>query len=177
VARQDANGQWVADPKTSLSFPIAGIYRGDEFILSGRNLELTFSFGDVPLQRFDMRGQLGRDYRVKPGASLYAEALCATVPNYGAELTVATRLCNSEGKLVASGTFVTQPYTTTTKSPWQATPPQMHAHPLLAGERASARRERVEARSGAADTNTGRLRNRPSSRSRAARATRRARTR
>jgi outer membrane protein assembly factor BamB len=110
--RRDAKGRLVADPKAPLAFPIAGRYRGDEFILSGQNLELTFSFGDVPLQRFDMRGRMGADRRVKPGAALYAEALCATVPNYGPELAVATRLCNAEGKLVASGTFVTQPYTT-----------------------------------------------------------------
>jgi outer membrane protein assembly factor BamB len=111
-ARLDAKHRWVADPKAALAFPIGGTYRGDELILSGQNLELTFSFGDVPLERFDLRGQLGPDYRVKPGAALYAEALCATVPNYGPVLAAVTRLCNQEGKLVASGTFVTRPYKT-----------------------------------------------------------------
>ena len=108
--RRDARGRLVADPKASLAFPIGGRYRGNEFILSGENLELTFSFGDVPLERFDLRGRMGRDKRVKPGAALYAEALCATVPNYGPVLAVATRLCNGDGKLVASGTYVTKPY-------------------------------------------------------------------
>lgn len=108
--RRDARGRLVADPKASLAFPIGGVYRGNEFILSGKNLELTFSFGDVPLERFDLRGRLGDDRRVKPGASMYAEALCATVPNYGPALAATTRLCNQEGKLVAGGTFVTKPY-------------------------------------------------------------------
>jgi hypothetical protein len=109
-AKRDARGRLVPDPKTPLSFPLAGRYDHDFFILSGRNLPLTFSFGDVPLERFDMRGQLGPDHRVRPGAALYAEAVCAKVPNYGPELAVVTRLCNSDGRLIASGTFVTQPY-------------------------------------------------------------------
>jgi outer membrane protein assembly factor BamB len=108
--RRAPGGRFVADPRASLAFPIGGTYRGNEFILSGRNLELTFSFGDVPLERFDIRGRMGADRRVKPGAALYAEALCAKVPNYGPVLAVATRLCNQDGKLVASGTYVTQPY-------------------------------------------------------------------
>jgi outer membrane protein assembly factor BamB len=108
--RRDRSGRLVADPHASLAFPIGGRYRGNEFILSGKNLELTFSFGDVPLERFDLRGRMGADRRVKPGAALYAEALCATVPNYGPVLAAVTRLCNRDGKLVASGTFVTKPY-------------------------------------------------------------------
>src|SRR5207248_2344063 len=115
-ARQDQNGKWVADPKTTLSFPLAGRYKNDFLLLSGSNLTLTFSFGDVPLQRFDMRAQLGSDMRVRPGASLYAEVVCATVPSYG-PLLFTTRLCNQEGKLIASGTFVSQPYTTTARRP------------------------------------------------------------
>ena len=94
AAAGTARGRLVADPRASLAFPIGGTYRGNEFILSGRNLDLTFSFGDVPLDRFDLRGRMGADRRVKPGASLYAEAICAKVPNYGPVLAVATRLCN-----------------------------------------------------------------------------------
>jgi hypothetical protein len=108
--RRGSRGRLVADPRASLAFPIGGTYRANEFILSGRNLELTFSFGDVPLERFDIRGRMGPDRRVRPGAALYAEAICAKVPNYGPALAVATRLCNQDGKLVASGTYVTLPY-------------------------------------------------------------------
>jgi hypothetical protein len=108
--RRNRAGRLVADPKASLAFPIGGRYRGNEFILSGKNLELTFSFGDVPLERFDLRGRMGADRSVKPGAALYAEALCATVPNYGPVLAVATRLCNRDGELVSSGTYITKPY-------------------------------------------------------------------
>jgi len=108
--RRDRAGRLVADPSASLAFPTGGTYRGNEFILSGRNLDLPFRFGDVPLERFDLRGRMGANKRVKPGAALYAVAVCATVPTYGPVLAVATRLCNQEGKLVASGTYVTKPY-------------------------------------------------------------------
>jgi hypothetical protein len=47
--------------------------------------------------------------RNRPGASLYAQALCATIPNYGAS-TYVTGLCNTNGILAAAGTFITDPY-------------------------------------------------------------------
>jgi hypothetical protein len=46
---------------------------------------------------------------MRPGASLYAEVTCAKVPNYGPFLPL-TGLCNPEGKLIASGTYVTDRY-------------------------------------------------------------------
>ena len=85
-----------------------GRYRDDSLLLSQRGLSLTFSFGDVPLRRFDLRMQMGADRRAR-GASLTAEVFCPEVPVYGPAL-VAIGLCNSDAILPSSGTFITGPY-------------------------------------------------------------------
>jgi outer membrane protein assembly factor BamB len=109
-ARRGAGGVPVADPGSAFAFPLAGRYRDDAVILSDRGLTLTFSFGAVPFQRIDFRGQLSSRLRMRPGANLYAEVVCADVPFYGPFLVPLTRLCNAEGKLIASGTFITRAY-------------------------------------------------------------------
>ena len=58
----------------------------------------------VPLRSFSLRGQLDSDLRFAPTANLYAETVCATVPNYGPELTF-TGICNPRGVLATSGTL------------------------------------------------------------------------
>jgi outer membrane protein assembly factor BamB len=107
--RRDRNGVPVADSGGSFAFPLEGRYRHDSVLLSQSGLNLTFSFGEVPLRRFDLRMQLGRDLRAKPGAALYAEVLCPEVPVYGPAL-IAIGLCNADQKLPASGTFITERY-------------------------------------------------------------------
>ncbi|MFA5890381.1 MAG: PQQ-binding-like beta-propeller repeat protein [Actinomycetota bacterium] len=109
VGTKHVGGQAVVDPNAYFSFPLAGRYKDDFVILNQRNLTLPFSFGDVPMRRFELRGQLGQDLRVRSGASLYAEVTCADVPFYGPLLYV-TGLCNTEGTLPASGTFITDAY-------------------------------------------------------------------
>jgi outer membrane protein assembly factor BamB len=109
--RRDRHGRWVADPKSTLSFPLDGRYQGSDMILSGSDLKLTFSFGDVPTDRFELRGRMRSNHRMTPGASLYSEIECAKVPTYGPFLA-AFRLCNDGGKLIASGTYLTQGYAT-----------------------------------------------------------------
>jgi outer membrane protein assembly factor BamB len=108
-ARKVAGGRYLADPHGSLVFPLAGSYRGNTLLLSVKNAVLTFSFGTVPLRRLDMRFQLAPSMHALPGASLYAEALCAQIPNYGAA-TYLTGICNADGVLPAAGTFITDPY-------------------------------------------------------------------
>jgi hypothetical protein len=97
-----------ADRKGAFAFPLQGSYRRDSLLLSQRGLSLTFSFGDVPLQRFDLRTLLPADRRAR-GASLTAEVFCPEVPVYGPAL-VAIGLCNSDAILPSSGTFITGPY-------------------------------------------------------------------
>jgi hypothetical protein len=90
-------------------FPLAGTYKNNTLLLSVQNAVLTFSFGTVPLRRLDLRFQLPPSLHALPGASLYAEAVCAEIPNYG-PATYLTGICNSEGILPAAGTFITDPY-------------------------------------------------------------------
>jgi outer membrane protein assembly factor BamB len=107
--RPGPHGTYVPDPAGTLVFPLAGSYRGSTLRLSVHSATLTFSFGKVPLQRLDVDVTLDRSLRNKPGASLYAQALCAGIPNYGPAVYI-TGLCNTAGVLPAAGTFITGPY-------------------------------------------------------------------
>jgi outer membrane protein assembly factor BamB len=106
--KRDARGRWVPDPKSGFAFPLSGIYLRDLVSLGLQNMPLTFSFGTVPLDVLNFRGRLRRDMTMD-GPNLYAEATCAKVPNYGPFLGI-TRLCNDQGKIISSGTYLTQAY-------------------------------------------------------------------
>jgi hypothetical protein len=108
-AYRDARGVERIDPHSAFSFPLEGRYVGDALQLSSPSVPLEFSFGEVPLRTFELRGELGPGLSFRPGASLYAETVCATVPHYGAELAF-TGICNPAGVLAASGTFLSAPY-------------------------------------------------------------------
>ena len=108
-AVKGTHGQELVDPTSTFAFPLAGRYEGDSVILASPNVSLEFSFGEVPLRRFELRGQLNADLRFAPGANLYAEAVCSTVPNYGPELLF-TGICNPSGVLATSGTFISTAY-------------------------------------------------------------------
>ncbi len=103
--RRGPGGGYLADPHGTLVFPLAGSYRGNTLLLSTHHAVLTFSFGQVPLQRFDMRFQLDRSLRAQPGASVYAQASCTQIPNYG-KLTFYAGICNQQGNIAAAGTFI-----------------------------------------------------------------------
>ena len=76
-------GTDVTDRRGAFAFPLSGRYRDDSLLLSQSGLTLTFSFGAVPLRRFDLRMQMPADRRAR-GASLTAEVFCPEVPVYGA---------------------------------------------------------------------------------------------
>jgi hypothetical protein len=59
---------------------------------------------------FQLRGGLGPDLRVRPGASVFAEADCLRIPTYGPLMALAGLCNNVFDKLLASGTFITRPY-------------------------------------------------------------------
>lgn len=115
-ARLAPDGQYLADPNGTLVFPVAGYYRGGTLMLSATNPTLTFSFGKVPLTNFDLSFTLKRSMDNEPGASLYAQAICATIPNYG-PVAYLTGMCNERGILAAAGTFITGPYHHTAAAP------------------------------------------------------------
>ena len=108
-AHRNRKGRHVIDPARSFAFPLLGRYRGSEVIMSGQNVPLTFSFGDVPVQLLQFRGQLTPSLRMLPGNFLFAEVFCPNVPTYG-PLLVLVGLCNKQGKLEASGTYLTSGY-------------------------------------------------------------------
>jgi len=109
IAGRQRAGREVADPGGGFAFALEGRVRGDAVILTARDLRLTFSFGLVPLRRFELRARLRSDLSAAPGAGLYAEVTCADVPVYGAALQ-AIGLCNATGTLPASGTFLADGY-------------------------------------------------------------------
>jgi outer membrane protein assembly factor BamB len=108
-ARPGSKGIEQADPTTGLGFALAGHYQDDSIDVSAANATLTFSFGPVPVQQLVLRAELSRTLTAQPGADIYGEVDCLDVPTYG-PLLPTQRLCNSEGKLVANGTFLTGPY-------------------------------------------------------------------
>ncbi len=109
-AFKDAHGVERVDPHSAFSFPVSGPYAGHSLALSSPGVSLVFSFGLVPLRRFELRGYLQSDLSFRPGVSLFADTVCATVPVYGPELP-ATGICNPSGVLATSGTLLASAYT------------------------------------------------------------------
>jgi hypothetical protein len=108
-ARFDEDGIVQADPSSPFAFSLHGRYERDSVSVVARGVDLPFSFGDVPMDRFELRFQLGEDLRALPGASMYGEVICADVPFYGPLLVDFTRLADDEGRMAASGTFLLGP--------------------------------------------------------------------
>jgi hypothetical protein len=111
-ARRAPNGMAAADPSGNFAFALAGQYRGDLVMLNASRLELQFSFGPVPVRSLDFRGRLGPDGRFAPGASVYGQVTCASVPNYSAYLYVAG-VCNPDDTLASFGTLLSDGYSGT----------------------------------------------------------------
>ena len=74
-------------------------------MLNASRLDLQFSFGPVPVRSLDFRGRLQPDGRFTPGASVYGQVTCASVPNYSAYLYIAG-VCNPDDTLASFGTFL-----------------------------------------------------------------------
>ncbi|HQR80145.1 MAG TPA: PQQ-binding-like beta-propeller repeat protein [Actinomycetota bacterium] len=104
-ARRDAQGNIVADPSARFAFPVSGPQRGGTFLLSTAGVDLWFTFGPVPLRRFDLRGTFGADGQVLPNSQFLAEAVCADIPGYGSQIP-ATGMCDTQGVITAAGTFL-----------------------------------------------------------------------
>ena len=109
-ALSDAQGHIVPDPNTDFRFPLSGRYKNDFFILSNESFTLEITEVPVTFHLFQLRGGLDPDLRVRPGASGYAEADCLSIPTFGPLMALAGLCNNVFEKLIASGTYVTQPY-------------------------------------------------------------------
>ncbi len=108
--RRDDAGRLVADPATDFVLPLAGEYRGDAFAVRSRNFTMRVTGIPISFKLFELRGQLGADGRVQPGATVYAEADALGIPTFGKYLVLAGLANNLYEKLVVSGTYVTRPY-------------------------------------------------------------------
>ena len=116
-ARRGPHGTYLADPHGTLTFPLQGQYEGSTLKLAVHNATLTFSFGQVPVQNLDLGVKLNPSLTNAPGASIYASAVCADIPNYSVA-TYITGICNApDGVLAAAGTFVTSPYHAVARPP------------------------------------------------------------
>ncbi len=123
-ALSDAEGVLRTDPASPFAFSLHGRYEGNSVSVVARGVDLPFSFGDVPMDRFELRFQLDGDLRSSPGASMYGEVVCADVPFYGPLLVDFTRLADEEGRMAASGTFLVGP--ADPRSPTTRLPAGMH---------------------------------------------------
>ncbi len=109
-AQRDANGVLNADPQTKFILPLVGEYQNDSFIVSNQKSILPITEIPIPFDLFELRGQLGADGKVKPGASAYAETPVLSIPNFGIKLVFAGLANNWIDKLNVMGTYVTRPY-------------------------------------------------------------------
>jgi hypothetical protein len=106
-AKRDEDGRIVADPSARFAFPVVGRQRGGTFEFNASGVNLWFTFGPVPLQRFDLRGTFGADGVVEPTSQFLAQAVCADIPSYGSQIP-ATGMCDPRGVITAGGTFLGQ---------------------------------------------------------------------
>ncbi len=104
-AKRDAANQIVADPAALFAFPMFGRERGGTFSWNASQVNLWFTFGPVPLRRFDLRGTFGPGGKVESDAQFLAEAVCADIPGYGTKMPV-TGMCDTQGVITAAGTYL-----------------------------------------------------------------------
>jgi hypothetical protein len=110
-AKRDEAGHLVADPESDFMLPLAGSCQGDTFLVANRNVTIKVTGIPIPLNLLQLRGQLDHDLRVKPGATVYADARIRSIPTFGPLMVLAGLATNGWEKLVAVGTFVTRPFT------------------------------------------------------------------
>lgn len=103
-------GVLVADPDSDFMLPLCGTYQGDAFIVTNRGFNMAVTGIPIPFNVFQLRGQLGPDLRVRPGATAYADTEVLSVPTFGRYMVIAGLANNWWEKLLAVGTYVTRPY-------------------------------------------------------------------
>jgi hypothetical protein len=109
-AVRDARGVLRADPHSEMLLPLSGECLGEAFIVSNDDFHLPITGIDIPFRLFELRGRLGADGVVLPGASAYAETGVLGIPNFGWKMALAGLANNVAQKLVVCGAYVTRPY-------------------------------------------------------------------
>jgi hypothetical protein len=108
--KREDDGTLVADPASDFTFALNGRYRGDLFLLENRGFTMPITGIPIPFNLLQMRGQLGADGRVLPGATVYADTEVLSIPTFGPYLVVAGLANNWFEKLLVTGTYITRPY-------------------------------------------------------------------
>jgi outer membrane protein assembly factor BamB len=109
-AKQAADGSLVVDPASDFTLPLSGHYQGSDFILANRRFKMAITGIPIPFNLFELRGQLGSDLIVRPGATTFADAKALSIPNFGPYLVIAGLANNWWEKLLVAGTYITRPY-------------------------------------------------------------------
>lgn len=109
-AKQAADSTLAVDPASDFTLPFSGCYQGSDFILSNRRFKMAITGIPIPFNLFELRGQLGADLVVKPGATTFADARVLSIPNFGPYLVIAGLANNWWEKLLVAGTYITRPY-------------------------------------------------------------------
>ncbi|MBI2382991.1 MAG: PQQ-binding-like beta-propeller repeat protein [Gammaproteobacteria bacterium] len=97
-----------ASGRFEFRFPLQGRYRNNDLLLANNALSLTFSFGEVPMESFNVYGRLGADMVMRQPA-LHVDVFCPDVPTYGPLLNL-FKLCNARQHLPVAGTYLTRAY-------------------------------------------------------------------
>lgn len=108
--KRDETDALVADPDSDFTLALSGRYQGDAFILENRSFTMPITGIPIPFNLLQMRGQLGDDGRVRPGATIYADTEALSIPTFGPYLVIAGLANNWFEKLLVTGTYITRPY-------------------------------------------------------------------
>jgi outer membrane protein assembly factor BamB len=106
----DETGTLVVDPDSDFTLPLWGNYCGPDFMLSNEQFMIAITGIPIPFSRLELRGRLGQDLVVQPGAMVYADARVLSIPKFGPYLVIAGLANNWWEKLLVAGTYVTRPY-------------------------------------------------------------------
>ena len=107
---KDSQKGLVVNPKTEFILPLSGNYRQNSFIVTNQNFNMPITGIPIPFNLFELRGKLGDDLIVKPGAAVYADTDALSIPQFGPYLVVAGLANNWYQKMLVSGTFITRPF-------------------------------------------------------------------
>jgi outer membrane protein assembly factor BamB len=109
-ARHDDEGTLIPDPDPRLTLTLNGRYAGNNFILDAHDFTWSIADMDVPVDTYELRGQMDAEMRVRPGATFFAKAHAWSFPGLGPYLMLGGLTSNAYDELLMSGTYVTRPY-------------------------------------------------------------------
>jgi len=104
------DGALAVEPGSDFSLPLNGRYQNDDFILTNQNFKLAITGINIPFNLFELRGRLGPDRVVSPGATAWGDTQVLSIPTFGPYLVAAGLANNWYQKMLVSGTYITRPY-------------------------------------------------------------------